>query len=771
MKKRKLLALLLAAVMLLSLLAGCKDSGDSETSTVPPSDGGEAASLTYTFHDAWGSGGINTWSPTDWETNTESAIQGYTTTYFYDFMMNATKDGYEIWPTGAAEMPVDVTAQYAGNETYGVPADATEGYAWQIELNPDMCWENGEAINADTYVYSLQQFLNPEMKNYRASTYYEGTFAIANAKAYYAGGGAVHNYAAETVGYVSFEEAGEVYINTAESCYWWGDSMENAAADYGEDYFILSDGTSFLDKYENGVDILVDEAVYADLVELCEIGGDVPENWIEFCFTLDDMGEVSWDDVGLVKNNDYSLTFILTNPTTQFYVCYAQGITPLYEPLYEANKQDTGVIKSSYGTSVDKWISCGPYKLTSYQADKQIVFEKNENWFGWSDPRFEGLYQTTGIVVDFVDEHATQLNLFLQGNLDTVGLSSDDMEAYGNGDYTYYEPTSYTYVITFNTDLEMLRTEDNDTENHSILSLQDFRHAISLSLDRVGFSQTMASSQPGYGLINYMYICDPDTGELYRDSEWAKKALCELYGVEDESQITGYDKEAAAVLFQSAYDQAVESGILAENQKVVLDFHLYQDSNINQQRVNFLQASINAATVGTSLEGKVEVRLVPDEDYYTSCETGTADMAMTAWGGADMDPYGIMWCYTDPDANLVYGYDASQEMLTINVDGKDITMDAYSWYVELYEGQWAMADRDIRNQILAGMEKGVLEYYGMVVLTYYSDAYMYSQRVIQGSEEYINSLVGFGGLAFMTYTMDDASWAEYCASQNNNLTY
>ena len=519
------------------------------------------------------------------------------------------------------------------------------------------------------------------------------------------------------------------------------------------------------------MDIPVDEAVYADLVELCEIGGDVPENWIEFCFTLDDMGEVSWDNVGLIKNDDYTLTFILTNPTTEFYVCYAQGIVPLYEPLYEANKQDTGVIKSSYGTSADKWISCGPYTLTTYQADKQIVFEKNENWFGWSDPRFDGLYQTTGITVDFVDEPATRLSLFLQGNSDVVGLRSEDIETYGNSEYTYYVPESYTYVLTFNTDLEMLQTEDNDTENHSILSLEDFRHAISLSLDRVGFTQTLPAAQVGYGLVNYMYICDPDTGELYRDSEWAKKALCELYGVEEESQITGYDKEAAAALFQAAYDEAISEGILTENQKVVLDYHAWEDSKLYQDQTNFIQASIVAATEGTSLEGKIEVRLVVDEDIYTSCENGLADMAATAWGGADMDPYGIMWCYTDPGANLVYGYDATEHMLTINVDGEDITMDAYSWYVELYEGEWATADIDTRNQILAGMEKGILEWYGQAVLYYYVGASMYSQRIVLGSEEYINSLVGFGGLPYMTYTMDDAAWAEYCASQNNNLTY
>ena len=775
MNGKKLLALLLAAAMMLGLLAGCGQSKEPEPTPTPEATAEptpEPAEPTYTFHEKWSTGGINTWSPTDWENSTEADIQGYTSSAFYEFMMNETKDGYDIWPVAASAMPVDVTADYAGNETYGVPADATEGYAWKIDLNPDMCWENGEPINADTYLYSVQQFLNPEMKNYRASQFYEGTAGLANAKQYYNGGGLMHMDANETVGYVSFEEAGEVYINTAESCYWWGESMEQAVADGYADYFILSDGTDFMEKYEHGVDILVDEALYNDLVDLCQVGGDVPENWIEFCFTLEDVEAIDFDQVGIVKNDDYSITLILANPTTEFYACYSLGITPIYEPMYEALKEDTGdIVKSTYGTSVDKWISCGPYKLTVYQADKHIVLERNENWFGYSDPRFEGLYQTTGIDIEFVDDPATRLNLFLQGNSDYVGLRNEDMETYGSSEYTYYAPLDYTWVLSFNTDPEMLATEDTDTVNHSILQLQDFRHAISLSMDRVGFAQIMAVSEPGYGLLNYCYICDPDTGELYRDSEYAKQALCELYGVEDESQITGYDKQAAAELFQAAYDEAIADGIMTENQTVELDFHCWEDTKLYQDWTNFIQAAINDATVGTSLEGKVTVNLVVVEDVYTSCENGLADMACTSWGGADMDPYSMMQCYTDPAYNLVYGYDGTTHQITINVNGEDITMSAYDWYVELCMGEYAVADLDTRNQILAGIEKGVLEWYGQVVLFYDASAAMYSQRVVLGSEEYINSLVGFGGTAYMTFTMDDAEWADYCASQNNNLTY
>jgi hypothetical protein len=31
--------------------------------------------------------------------------------------------------------------------------------------------------------------------------------------------------------------------------------------------------------------------------------------------------------------------------------------------------------------------------------------------------------------------------------------------------------------------------------------------------------------------------------------------------------------------------------------------------------------------------------------------------------------------------------------------------------------------------------------------------------------------VGFGGLAGITYTMNDEEWAAYCTEQNNQLSY
>lgn len=771
-----MLALMLALAMVFSLTAcgGSSDSGTtsggSSSSEGSSSDtsGADAETSESTYTYSYSTSAPSTWSPTDWQNSVESDIQSYTMVYFYSFVMNDDKDGYDIVCEAASAMPVDVTADYAGNETYGIPADATEGYAWTITLNEAMCWEDGTPITADDYIYTLQQYLNPEMKNYRASSFYEGTVGLANAYNYYNSDKSIgYTTTLADLGYSTVEEAeADGYTNFGVDIYnFWG-----IISDEGDTVVDITDETLIRDE-------AVEEGEDGDYISAAEVYDYMVNYYADYIPDYVYVGEAleaaTWDEVGVIKNDDYSLTFILTNPTTQFYVCYSMEIGLVYEELYEACKTQTGdIVKSSYGTSADTYMSYGPYKIVSYQADKEMKLTKNENWYGYTDGEHEGQYITTDIYVQYIDEPATELSLFLQGNLDEYGVGTTDMETYANSDYIYYMPTTYAYVFTFNTDEESLKSEDADGVNHSILSIKDFREAISLSLDRQSFAtQCLAGSDAGYGLIDYVYVCDPDTGELYRNSEYAIQALCELYGVTEESQITGYDKDAAAALFESAYAQAIESGLMSEGDRIELDYHVYADTENNQNRVNFLQSSIDAATVGTSLEGKVTINLLVDEDYYNNCMAGMCDIAFTAWGGEDMSPYAMMQCYTDSTYNLVYGYDGESEMITITVNGEELTMSAYDWYKELVEGTYATADSDTRNQILAGMEKGILEYYGMAPLAYLNEAVMYSQRIVLGSDTYVNSLVGFGGLRMMTYTMDDDEWAEYCASQNNQLTY
>ena len=55
----------------------------------------------------------------------------------------------------AATKLEDVTQQYKGK--YNVPEDAVENYAYKITLREDLKWHDGTPIDADDFVYTMQE--------------------------------------------------------------------------------------------------------------------------------------------------------------------------------------------------------------------------------------------------------------------------------------------------------------------------------------------------------------------------------------------------------------------------------------------------------------------------------------------------------------------------------------------------------------------------------------------------------------------------------------
>ncbi len=775
--KKSLVLMLVLSLMLVSF--GCnKDknvpsSGTSDQTDQQKPDVKPVEPAVYTYNE-YLAGSPKTWNPHEWESSTDSYIMGYTQIGLYDFKLNESRDAYEIVPEMAAEFPTDVTTEYAGNTDFGIPADAKTGYAFKIKLNEKAVWENGDIINADSYIYSMQQILNPEIKNYRASSYYSGTMTIANSEAYYKQNSPIYTNITVDGAYRQVEDKDMKFSLTKEVVF-FGDSAKSYYEGGSTAEFTDAAGNDLYKKYsEKDYYDLTDEAKKDLLTIAAAFGDSNQEAYKEFCFTFDGLSPaVDWSKVGLIKTGDYEITLVLSKPITDFYLKYNLSSNWLvHEKTYEANKKQTGdIIKTSYGTSVENTISYGPYKLTEYQTDKQITMAKNENWYGYSDGKHEGQFQTTNINCQIVPTQATALQLFLQGKLDTVSLVAADMDAYRTSDYILYTPQSYTTKFTFNTDKAALKNREVAGVNKTILSYKDFRKAISLAVNRAEFAaQCTATHSAGFGLFNYNYVYKPETGDLYRNSKQAQDVLCKLYGVDSEEDITGYDKEQAAKLFTDAYNAALAAGDIKAADKVELEFLVFNSDETYVKIINFVQEAINVATVGTPLEGKIILKMTPDEDYYDHAQQGLFEMIMSTWGGSSMDPYGIVECYCDEETMFEYGFKPKSEELTIEVNGQAITKTFYDWYQALVNGEYAAADADTRLVVLAGIELGILETYNCTPMYYRTATSLESQKVNQGAEEYVQ-IVAFGGVRHLTYNYTDAEWEEYCKSQNNQLTY
>ncbi len=611
----------------------------------------------------------STWSPTDCQNASDTFPIDYTCDGLYEFNMNATKDGFVVEPGMATGMPEDVTASYAGR--YGVPEDAAEGYAWKVRLRDDLCWDDGEKIDVQDFIYSAQQFLNPRMKNYRASLLYADSLPLAGGEAYYEGKG-------------------------------------------------------------------------------------------------------PWDEVGFIKDDDLTFTVVLTTSLSPFMFIYNSiSLQLLKEDLYEACKKESGeLIKSSYGTSVGTSASYGPYKVTAFQADKSMTMSRNDKWRGYHDGRHEGQYQTTAIYNQYIVEHQTILSLFLQGELDETALDAKDLEKYGSSEYRILNPLSYTWKFSFNTDRSALRKRNTAGENHLAVGNLNFSHGISLSRDRQKYCDTVTpGSTPEYGLLDDAFIADPERNIRYRDTAEARAALMDFYGTDNYDDITGYDIEAARRCFRKAWDEMTAAGEAKAGDSFLIDFHTYSNDDVYMRTIDYLQTSLNEGTKGTPFEGKVTVRQITDQDYYANMRKGNVDCAMTAWGGSTFDPYGVLWCYCTTEPLHEYGFDPLTVTHTINIGGKDVTLSMNGWYKALCSGEYSSADFDTRNKILASCEEKLLSGYNMIPVRAHNSNAMLSQRVVEGSDIYINEILKRGGIQYRTYTMDDNEWAAYCEANKRQLQY
>lgn len=178
---KKALALFLAFVMTLALVACGGEKADSTptdgtpTSSAPagsspapsgtsttPSTPAEPKILKLSLAET----PANAWAPAS-NTAASVDIQGCLTGTLYRFFPIDGKA--TLAPVLAASEPVDVSG---------------DGKTWNIAISPDAKWENGEKINADTFVYSMQKTLDPKLVFMNASIAAKNYITIANGVEY-----------------------------------------------------------------------------------------------------------------------------------------------------------------------------------------------------------------------------------------------------------------------------------------------------------------------------------------------------------------------------------------------------------------------------------------------------------------------------------------------------------------------------------------------------------------------------------------------------------
>ncbi len=826
MKNRKLtFTLSLAAIVGIVGLTGCNRTPDGSSSLDPTLEG------TYTLHEAT-SGSPEKWSPATWETNEDSLVTGYTELGLIDYVLNDEKNGYEAVPEMAAEIPTDVTSSLTKEEAvkYDMNMNGenlfTTGQKWQIKLNQAAKFEDGTQINADTYINSLRDILDPEMQNFRAGDFANGTTAIA--------GGLHYLQSGQTLleGYIDADGLAHTgtpvkegwYFNAYAANSWWasmsfaslcgyleGDALTAAQA-------LLADTDTFgtssepkVVRLDNNAELCKKVYEVANNIQKSAFGlseGALTNNFVEgnvgetgpysmatWCFRYYKYAEYDFANVGIQKVDDFTFNLFFKSPVSSFDAkLFFSSNWIVKQDLWDSLRKpvaDSGLYTTTYGTSKDTYAAFGPYKLSAFQADKQIDFERNEKWYGYSDGKHEDEFQVDKIEVKVVQNEDTMLSLFRTGEIDSYNLRSKDLDILGSSSRLLYTPQSYTTKLSVNSVYEsLLEAQKNDTKgNHTILSNQKFRKALSLGLDRKTLCQTQTAGWRGFDVpINFMYVSDPETGVAYRDTEQGKKVVTDNFGTDSDGEPNyyGYDLAEARKLIDEAVAEEAAStkeGHYEEGQTVHLVWESYNSGW--DDMVNWVINAYKELVKGTKLEGKLDIEVkITGSDYADHIRNGTCDFGISTWGGAQFDPFGILECYTI-SSKMYETYNIYQDYLEINlktgewsdkkgglaksndVVGMTLGGDGSgtqegNWTYELTTGEYssALCDATTRLNILSACESYIVGTYNFISWGARQSVSLDSYRVSEGTDEYVQ-IVGFGGIRKLKLTKTDADWSNW----------
>ena len=675
-----------------------------------------------------------------------------------------------------------------------------------------MTWDDGTPITAKDYVDSAKIRLNPKAANYRADSFYSGNMVVAGAEAYAKGG---------------------VTTDTAISAYMDIDGVETVdefLAAHGDEEGYINWGNSFGDTYDfeakawtgAAEDAVVDSGLtIKELYEFYTAGAGAEYiTWADEegikAYALDELfvkytyPEASWDSVGFIQHDDYSFDLVLTKPLEGFYLWYSMTDTWLVKAdVYEACITETdGVYNCTYGTTAETSPSWGPYKMTEFQSDKVITLVRNDNWFGFKDN--PDIYQATAIKWTYVAEPATRLEMFQSGQLDMYGMSKDDMEAYAGSDYLYYEEGDSVFAMVFNPDkaaLENAQKNAGANINKTILTLKDFRMAMSLAMDRTKFClSTAPTNGPAYALYGSQIVADPDNGIFYRTTDVAKQVVVDFWGLTDEigegktyatiddaiDSITGYNLEMAKTYFDAAYDEAIEQGLMDEDDVVQITVGTPNTTAaFYNNGYDFIVNNYTEAVKGTKLEGKLTFTRdgTLGNAFSEALKSNQVDMLFgVGWTGSTFDPYGLIEAYTSANYQYDPSWDTTTDELAITLGDETYTATVWDWTKaisgEVVTGKNAAGETvelsfpystdteeaDKRITVLGALESAVLMHYDFIPLMGDSSALLKGMKVEYYTEDEVFPM-GRGGVKYMTFNYTDAEWDAYVAEQGGTLNY
>ncbi len=724
------------------------------------------------------------WGPLHPEEGFAAALRDLLSAGLYEEAMDA--DGLPApVPVLAQGAPEDVTALYAAR--IGV-SGGEKRRAYRIRLREGLRWQDGSPLTARDFVDSAMRLLDPEALDPGAALFTEGTLALSGARDYWTQKLPVLTENARRGRYVLSDLTlnGDGVYCTPEGFavsialdhpleeLLYGESLRFYVESYGEKCFDLSAWDPLLAQMDADGLVPLTPENYELLCTLTmgnpawgDTEATIPSYFVYSC----PPPPVRWSEVGLMAEDDTALVFLLEKPADPGELCAALEQRWLVKAeIYDACAvREDG--RSSYGSSVDTSPSYGPYVLKEWRPGAGCSLERNPAYFECAED--SGLFQTTCLEVTLAPGEEEARRLLEEGLVDVCLLSGRAEPPAGCR--ARIIPDGAVLSLALNPDPEALalrQEEAGETVNKTILTLPEFRQAISFSLDREALCrEAFPVRQPALGLVSPLVSLGAE-GPLYRSTAQGKAALAGFWGEAEGS--VGYAPETARRLFRRAWTMALEAGLLTEEDRVLLTVGIPGAGS--QRSFDLLVSQLSQAVRDTPLEGKLSLVLSDDlgTDPLAALRQNRIDLLLgVGWAVDPADPGELMEAYLEDAYRCDPAWDDDGEILSVSLDGRSCTLplpDAYALLrgeertVTGPEGEAVSFRLDPREdpaaeaELLAALEGALLENADIIPLSEGCSTLLARDRLLLPREEYRRSL-GFGGLRFLRYSCSDREWA------------
>lgn len=305
---------------------------------------------------------------------------------------------------------------------------------------------------------------------------------------------------------------------------------------------------------------------------------------------------------------------------------------PTFFPVNEKFVTEKG---DQYALSIDNLLYNGPYTMTSWTAGYSFEFEQNPGY--WNAAKFASDYAQKVVFREITDTQ-TALMEYEAGNLDTVTLSGEQVDANSGVDGFVNRLAGYMFYLSIN-----MGNNVHDRAGAADLANANVRQAMAFAIDREDIARVLNDgSVASGGIIPIGLASNPVSGVDYR---------------EDQGYVVSFDADKAKEFYGAAVKE------LGHDVTIELLYGTDEGDSIIKaaERIQYYLEQVGFTV---NLNGKPKKERL---DLAGNANDHDYDVMLTRWGPDYGDPQTYMDLFVSTNtSNNDGGYNSAEYDALVN---------------------------------------------------------------------------------------------------------